>query len=514
MLDSLNNFFAKFKLELLMPKYWHLLFTSRIFSINAHYLICAYCLSAAISIAMSQILVISLLLYWLGNVSYRQVSNTNKSCEIDYKENENIIYNKWLSYLLAPVLTWFFISLLSSLYGINTIKTLTEVLKTSVYLLFPFCVYDILNSFRLSFCSLLKKIITYLICLGCSQSAAAILSIVLTAIGSDARLGLPGAVTESGQLALVIPAILGLLLLHTSNNSLSSNLKNTSISGLLELVLFISLILFAWTQNILKSENFYLTLFVQSLALALIISIVFIYFYETGLLQNALNPQHVSFHKLITIILLLLFVALIINLKRGPWLGIFVSLSIFGFFTSRRIAWLIISSAIILLLFLAPVRDRLLTSSQHFFIDGGRKTMWSIGVELVQRFPLGVGLENASFMRALDPTLPYIHRHMHNNFLNIAVETGLMGLGAYLWWMISIILLGFFLWNKTSNTAIEFFQAKIITLSLSCAIISWQVAGLVEYNFGDGEVRMIAFFLMGLIIVLVKMSEQESVSMT
>ena len=37
---------------------------------------------------------------------------------------------------------------------------------------------------------------------------------------------------------------------------------------------------------------------------------------------------------------------------------------------------------------------------------------------------------------------------------------------------------------------------------LSVGLIGWQVAGLVEYNFGDGEVRLIALMFMGFITVM------------
>jgi hypothetical protein len=34
--------------------------------------------------------------------------------------------------------------------------------------------------------------------------------------------------------------------------------------------------------------------------------------------------------------------------------------------------------------------------------------------------------------------------------------------------------------------------------------LGWQVAGLVEYNFGDGEVRFIAFLFIGFLLTLEK----------
>ena len=35
---------------------------------------------------------------------------------------------------------------------------------------------------------------------------------------------------------------------------------------------------------------------------------------------------------------------------------------------------------------------------------------------------------------------------------------------------------------------------------VGCAIISWQTAGLVEYNFGDSEVMIIVWMLLGILL--------------
>ena len=146
--------------------------------------------------------------------------------------------------------------------------------------------------------------------------------------------------------------------------------------------------------------------------------------------------------------------------------------------------------------------DRIGSLVEHFTIAGGRLSMWRLGAELVSRYPLGVGLKNASYMRTLDPTLPYLHRHMHNNLLNVAVESGWIGAAAFVWWMVVAISIGIYCWRRFHPNAETLRQARILLLCAGIAILGWQVSGLVEYNFGDGEVRLIAFFLMGIILSL------------
>ena len=45
-----------------------------------------------------------------------------------------------------------------------------------------------------------------------------------------------------------------------------------------------------------------------------------------------------------------------------------------------------------------------------------------------------------------------------------------------------------------------------LALFLAISFIGWQVAGLVEYNFGDGEIQMLSLFMMGILVAI----EQES----
>jgi len=208
-------------------------------------------------------------------------------------------------------------------------------------------------------------------------------------------------------------------------------------------------------------------------------------------------------HDILRLACALLIAVLIINLKRGPWLGIVVSFIVFGLLFSRRLFAGTAGAVVFALLFFEPARARLFALFQDFVISGGRKSMWLLGLEIVERFPLGLGLGNANFMRKLDPSLPYMHRHMHNNLLNVAVESGLIGLGAYIWWMVAAIGLGFALFRKMANSQDSASrQIRILLLGLSCSLLSWQVAGLVEYNFGDGEVRLLALFLMGALLAL------------
>ena len=93
--------------------------------------------------------------------------------------------------------------------------------------------------------------------------------------------------------------------------------------------------------------------------------------------------------------------------------------------------------------------------------------------------------------------IPINLRHFHSNPINIAVETGILGLALYLWWIITVLQVA-----RNVRTLDAHYHS--LGIAIGAAIISWQVAGLVEYNFGDSEVLYIGYILIGLLGVLAK----------
>jgi O-antigen ligase len=179
---------------------------------------------------------------------------------------------------------------------------------------------------------------------------------------------------------------------------------------------------------------------------------------------------------------------LVVNLKRGPWLGVLVGASLLFLLYARRLALIAIAGAAFLVLAVTPVRERLLDSWEHFTISGGRSTIWRIGTELASEYPLGIGYHNSGILRQFAPEIPPELKHFHNNLLNIAAETGWLGVAVFMWFIVAVVRACF---RDTSSP---------LYVAIGCAIISWQTAGLVEYNFGDSEVTIVVWALLGLVL--------------
>ena len=493
----------------------------------SHRALTAYCLVAALSIGLTQAIILPLIAYWLGYIWFNRARVSAPlqlvSPPVRFAELEAPLA------LAAPMALWVLVSLVAAIAGINWHRALPDVVKGAAYLLLPFVVLSSFFAAPLSLRAFLGRLEQYLAALIFGQCIAAIHSVLTDGFEVSVPLGLPGPVTESGQLVLIIPSVLAtaffFLTVHGKTNSTAGALEDEQPARMRFLgisfsppgyaaALFSVLLLAAWPQVLpFDSESLLQSVRWAAALVALVLMIVPSWRNIASVVTQIRERRplgSVELYALIWPAAALLFAALMLNLKRGPWLAVFVELVIMGVVLSRRLLTYGVLFFCGLLVCLAPARARLASFEEHFSISGGRKYMWELGSELAQRFPLGLGPNNAAFMRQLDPTLPELHRHMHNNLLNVAVETGWIGLAIYIWWMWVAITVGFSAWRKTRNSRDRMVrQFGLVALCLTTALLGWQIAGTVEYNFGDGEIRTIAYFYLGLILAISRYTASE-----
>lgn len=334
----------------------------------------------------------------------------------------------------------------------------------------------------------------------------------LHTIGSAIVPGIPsffvGAVTESGQLALTFVVAIGILLAlnrmttraagRSGDDGLVQRFRqerrNAVLIGALHFFLLVA-VSFAPTFKLTGALFGFVALAaLGSMVVALI-----------GAVQvTRLGVTRLPWLYLgLGAILPCLATALLVNLKRGPWLGVALGIAVFFLLHARRYLLPALGLALLILVMVAPLRTRLAQSSEHFFIAGGRQVIWEVGSELALRYPLGIGYENSRILRDFAPEIPAELVHFHNNFLQILVESGWFGLGIYLWWLSAVVMLAFRSHPSRSES--------LVCAAIGCAVIAWQTAGLVEYNLGDSEVALIAFLAIGLLMKL-KLGRGKSTS--
>ncbi len=219
----------------------------------------------------------------------------------------------------------------------------------------------------------------------------------------------------------------------------------------------------------------------QSGQLALTIFVVLAWFRQAN--------KQTLWHLVVSALIVSVF---ILNLKRGPWLGVAVMTAILLMRKRALYAAFFVSTATLLAFLVPPIYERLASSVSHFFIAGGRSEIWKIGLELISTYPLGIGFDNAGYLREFSVEIPKNLKHFHSNILNILVEGG---------WLCCYLYLAFVttlakeMQQRATTWATDIHSQYPLYLGLFASTI----AGLVEYNFGDSAVVNLFYIILGLV---------------
>ena len=217
-------------------------------------------------------------------------------------------------------------------------------------------------------------------------------------------------------------------------------------------------------------------------------------------------PKKFSLLGLLLGLLLAGFVfALILTVTRASWVAALLSAIVILLISSSR-KTVLIGGAMVLLLILAGVFV-LKQQRSIKFLDRAdqsttwRETVWREGFNLLVSKPrhllFGVGMDSIKDHRMewglfdhgrLPPG------HMHSNLLQLALERGVPALICWL------LLLGVYtrtLWRLARREELDWIERGIVLGSLG-GLCGFFLSGLVHYNWGDSEVVMIFYFIMGL----------------
>lgn len=275
-----------------------------------------------------------------------------------------------------------------------------------------------------------------------------------------------GSVTEAQQLALTVPLALALFFESEREN----DKKNYFTRLILSFFLVIALVHTGLGANYAPETILY-----SGITVIIILALVLLFRSKFSSLEFLFFP--------------ILLSALVVGLKRGPWLGVFFSLLYLVFSCRKRLTLILLGLFVTCTVLLPPVLNRVNDSYKDFTIPGGRSVIWTIGGELLTEFPLGIGFSNAKVLREFSKEIPPELTHFHSNFINITVEGGWLTLAAYLSFLASLFRYG----------TLRSSENPFIRRGLVAALISWQIAGIGEYNIGDSEVLLIAFLCIGLL---------------
>jgi putative inorganic carbon (HCO3(-)) transporter len=224
----------------------------------------------------------------------------------------------------------------------------------------------------------------------------------------------------------------------------------------------------------------------------------------------------------------LVILALILTLTRNSWAGAIAGIVVLSLLWRPK-AIFVLLAAVLLLYIVSPgivksrVQSIVNTTDPRFHVFPTalhliQENPWfGVGPKLVKveapkyreekDFPdwlkrfVGV-LSNPQQYQEEERQYPaWLYQHMHNNFLQIAAESGIPGMIIWMW------LMGRLAWDawschryaKSPEFPDDEFSRKEALIASSAALASWTalvIAGMLEYNFGDSEVLTLFLFIM------------------
>lgn len=205
--------------------------------------------------------------------------------------------------------------------------------------------------------------------------------------------------------------------------------------------------------------------------------------------------------------LLLLMAALALSLTRGVWVAYAGVLLLAGLYGGRR-ARLGTAVGVVVcgLLFVTAVggfQERVRTFFDlQAFGNVGRQQIWRANWDMVKERPLiGWGYGNYKQFRGSFyeryPQYPQADRysHAHNNFLQVWVDTGLLGLAAFGGLLWRILRQG---WRAVAAQRGE--PLRSLSWGVWLGLVGFLIGGLTQYNLGDAEVALVWWASVGLLL--------------
>jgi len=202
--------------------------------------------------------------------------------------------------------------------------------------------------------------------------------------------------------------------------------------------------------------------------------------------------------------------ALLGSLTRSSWVALGGTLFVLVLLRRPKsaLAWIPVA-VVALALLAAPVRQRIVSIFDlQDPSNYDRLSMLDAGLEMISERPFfGLGLGMPERLYPIYRPLAAPRRsvpHMHNTYLQVAAEGGMIGLGAYLWLIGASLLAGYRGYRRCLKALPRPGSKCFLELYLGSflALIGFSLAGLFEANWLDTEVQRLALLFVATPFIL------------
>lgn len=224
---------------------------------------------------------------------------------------------------------------------------------------------------------------------------------------------------------------------------------------------------------------------------------------KTGQTKEGLAYFSSGKTKILTgLLFVIAMVCLGLTLSRGAWIGLIVSILLFG--VTDRKALLIFGLTIIVFLaffyprlttYRAPINDK-----KSFEIQNNRLRYWERAADIIKDYPyFGSGVNTYALVEGRYST--GWGGYPHNSFLQMTSDTGLIGVASFVW----IVLVLF--WNclaalkRAANHAY-----KMLLIGASTGLLGFLIHSFFDTNFYSVQLGSLMWVMMGFMMSVRKIS--------
>jgi len=245
-----------------------------------------------------------------------------------------------------------------------------------------------------------------------------------------------------------------------------------------------------------------------------------------GVYMSALTPLIIGLtlfyfkgkKKIVMVLISVLAIAgLGLTLSRGSGLALYLSTLFLCVAKRKKILTFTLIAVLIVFPFVMPKNIKQWAKDANynplvFMCNQDRISIYRNTINMIKQHPfIGVGVNTFSKNYGkykLESAEKYAHTpdtiYAHNNYLQMAGEIGLLGLLAFLWFLVQVFRRGF----KTYQTIKEEYL-KIVVLSLIACFIAFLINGLTETSLYYSRVVMVFWYLIGVSLALPRVKENQ-----
>jgi O-antigen ligase len=156
----------------------------------------------------------------------------------------------------------------------------------------------------------------------------------------------------------------------------------------------------------------------------------------------------------------------------------------------------------------------------NFYSLSTRLAAWGVLVDLINVNPLlGLGPANYYWYTPLYSILGYyVQFNSHNQYIDIMAQTGLLGLGCFIVWVVTVAKLG---WRLRRRAAAGFEQAYVYGalgglagMVFAGMLGDWVVPFVYNVGMRGFSTSMMGWFFLGGLVALERIYQKEAVSTT